>query len=51
MRGFAARTDVEEVERFLAARLGAYDLQVTDVSAALEYKLASKPPRPENATV
>jgi hypothetical protein len=28
-------------------RLGAYDLQVTDVSAALEYKLESKPARGE----
>lgn len=43
--------DPTEVERFLSARLGAYDLQVTDVSAALEYKLADEPARPENATV
>lgn len=43
--------DPAEVERFLTARLGAYDLQVTDVSAALEYKFADKPAQPENASV
>ncbi|HVH45920.1 MAG TPA: S-adenosylmethionine decarboxylase, partial [Labilithrix sp.] len=43
--------DSEEVERFLAARLGAYDLQVTDVSAALEYKFADKPASAENAAI
>jgi S-adenosylmethionine decarboxylase len=43
--------DTAEVERFLAARLGAYDLQVTDVSASLDYKFASKPVRPEHETV
>jgi len=37
----------EEVERFLIDRLGAYDLQVTDVSAALDYKFADKPARVE----
>jgi S-adenosylmethionine/arginine decarboxylase-like enzyme len=41
--------DTTEVERFLSKRLGAYDLQVTDVSAALEYKFASKPARTEDA--
>ncbi len=39
--------DTSEVERFVTERLGAYDLQVTDVSAALEYKFASKPARAE----
>lgn len=39
--------DPVAVEKFLADRLGAYDLQVTDVSAALEYKFESKPVRPE----
>ena len=34
-----------EVEKLLSERLGAYDLQVTDVSAALDYKFANKPPR------
>jgi S-adenosylmethionine decarboxylase len=43
--------DQAEVERFLTARIGAYDLQITDVSAALVYKFADKPARPENATV
>jgi S-adenosylmethionine decarboxylase len=43
--------DATEVERFLAARLGAYDLQVTDVSASLVYKFEDKAPRPENAAV
>jgi S-adenosylmethionine decarboxylase len=35
--------DTDNVERFLAKRLGAYDVQVTDVSHALEYKFADKP--------
>jgi S-adenosylmethionine/arginine decarboxylase-like enzyme len=39
--------DTTAVERFLAHRLGAYDLQVTDVSAALDYKFADKAPRAE----
>lgn len=43
--------DPTEVERFLTSRLGAYDLQVTDVSESLDYKFADKPARPENATV
>ena len=43
--------DSAEVERFLTARLGAYDLQITDVSAALDYKFGDKPARPENAAV
>ena len=40
--------DPEAVEAFLADRLGAYDLQVTDVSASLEYRFAEKPARPEH---
>ncbi len=43
--------DPADVERFLQQRIGAYDLQVTDVSAALEYKFEGKPARPENALV
>ena len=43
--------DSSDVERLLTDRLGAYDLQVTDVSAALEYKFASKPIRPEAEVV
>ena len=39
--------DALEVERFLTERMGGYDLQVTDVSAALEYRFADKPLRPE----
>jgi S-adenosylmethionine decarboxylase len=39
--------DPVAVETFLAERLGGYDLQVTDVSAALEYRFADKPARPE----
>lgn len=39
--------DTREVERFLTERLGAYDVQVTDVSAALDYKFAGKPARVE----
>ena len=35
------------VEKLLSERLGAYDLQVTDVSAALEYRFSDKPARPE----
>lgn len=38
----------EDVEKFLTERLGAYDLQVTDVSASLEYRFADKPARPEH---
>lgn len=37
--------DAAAVERFLAERVGAYDLQVTDISAALEYRFADKPAR------
>jgi len=43
--------DPADVERFLQQRIGAYDIQVTDVSAALEYKFEGKPARPENALV
>ena len=39
--------DTTEVERFVTERLGAYDLQVTDVSASLDYQFASKPARVE----
>lgn len=39
--------DANAVEAFLVERLGAYDLQVTDVSAALDYRFADKPARPE----
>jgi S-adenosylmethionine decarboxylase len=39
--------DTSAVERFLSERLGAYDLQVTDVSAALDYKFADRPARVE----
>jgi S-adenosylmethionine/arginine decarboxylase-like enzyme len=39
--------DGAAVETLLSERLGAYDLQVTDVSAALEYKFADTPVRPE----
>ena len=42
--------DSSAVENLLSERLGAYDLQVTDVSASLEYKFESKPPRPELVT-
>ena len=35
--------DAGQVERLLNERLGAFDLQVTDVSAALDYKFASTP--------
>ena len=41
--------DSSSVENLLSERLGAYDLQVTDVSAALEYRFADKPARPEVA--
>jgi S-adenosylmethionine decarboxylase len=37
--------DPKDVERFLTTRLGAYDLQVTDVSASLEYRFANKDER------
>lgn len=43
--------DAAAVERFLADRIDAYDVQITDVSAALDYKYASKPPRPELETL
>jgi S-adenosylmethionine decarboxylase len=39
--------DTTAVETLLGDRLGAYDLQVTDVSAALEYKFENKPARVE----
>lgn len=39
------------VEKLLTERLGAYDLQVTDVSASLDYKFADKPIRPEHEVV
>ena len=39
--------DTAAVERFLSERLGAYDLQVTDVSASLVYAFADKAPRTE----
>lgn len=39
--------DQTAVETHLADRLSAYDLQVTDVSAALEYKFEHKAPRAE----
>lgn len=39
--------DTTKVEELLASKLGAYDLQVTDVSAALDYKFAEKPARIE----
>lgn len=42
--------DPADIERFLTTRLAAYDLQVTDVSASLEYKFADKPTRPEHAS-
>jgi S-adenosylmethionine/arginine decarboxylase-like enzyme len=41
--------DGEAVEKLLSERLGAYDLQVTDVSAALEYRFEAKAPRIEGA--
>ena len=43
--------DTTSVEKLLTERLGAYDLQVTDVSEALDYKFASKPVRPETELV
>jgi S-adenosylmethionine/arginine decarboxylase-like enzyme len=43
--------DPGDVERFLVARLGAYDLQVTDITQSLDYQYANRPPRPENALV
>jgi S-adenosylmethionine decarboxylase len=39
--------DPSAVEGFLRERIGAYDLQVTDVSASLDYKLADMPVRVE----
>jgi len=41
--------DSSLVEKLLAERLDAYDLQITDVSHALEYKFANKAPRLESA--
>jgi S-adenosylmethionine decarboxylase len=38
--------DPSKVEQHLFDRLGAYDLQITDVSEALVYKFESKPARP-----
>jgi len=43
--------DPGDVERFLVSRLGAYDLQITDITQSLDYQYANKPPRPENALV
>ncbi len=39
--------DTQEVESFLESRIGAYDIQITDVSAALVYKYESTPARIE----
>jgi S-adenosylmethionine/arginine decarboxylase-like enzyme len=39
--------DAADVEMHLAGALGAYDVQMTDVSAALEYKFEKKPARIE----
>lgn len=39
--------DDKAVEAFLTERLGAYDLQITDVSESLVYKFADSPVRPE----
>jgi S-adenosylmethionine/arginine decarboxylase-like enzyme len=39
--------DPSTVESRLIERLGAYDLQVTDVSAALDYKFEAQPARAE----
>ncbi len=39
--------DASAVEEHLMARLGAYDLQVTDVSASLEYRFEKTRPRAE----
>jgi S-adenosylmethionine/arginine decarboxylase-like enzyme len=41
--------DASSVEKLLSERLDAYDLQITDVSEALEYKFAQKAPRLESA--
>lgn len=38
--------DTAAVEGFLNQRLGAYDLQITDVSSSLDYKFADSPARP-----
>ncbi len=37
--------DAGVVEQHLATKLGAYDVQITDVSAALHYKFENVPPR------
>lgn len=39
--------DARDVEMHLVGALGAYDVQITDVSAALEYKFDKKPARIE----
>ena len=41
--------DASNVEKLLSERLDAYDLQITDVSASLEYKFANKVARLESA--
>lgn len=41
--------DARLVEKHLASALGAYDIQVTDVSAALEYRFDAKAPKYEEA--
>jgi S-adenosylmethionine decarboxylase len=38
--------DPSQVEQHLAAKLGAYDLQITDLSFSLEYEPAAAPRRP-----
>ncbi len=37
--------DAQLVEKHIQDKLGAYDIQVTDVSAALEYKFENEAPR------
>ncbi len=39
--------DAADVEMHLVGALGAYDVQITDVSAALEYRFEKKPARVE----
>ena len=39
--------EAADVEMHLVGALGAYDVQITDVSAALEYKFEKKPARVE----
>lgn len=43
--------DAAAVEKLLTERLGAYDIQVTDVSASLDYKFANSPVRVESEGV